>query len=596
MFGFEFYDKRERSAFPAYDPAEAVSPDCVEAVVPLVWQEHCVECAMPACYGVCAVYQRRSDGRCRRFKNGIERVRNPAAILGQNAVIDMDRWAKLETFFFTRRLSYAAACRYNRLYCLLAAVGQTLRLGKARRLCYYAKEWISRHTGYAGKAELAERGLPRWLLCEIVNPADKPYTLLLESASDSGGSRRSLQVEPGFNRYWIPTAELCPADGGAARLCLFPEENRPQKVFFVSLEMVDIREDCLRRYFKEPEKKVKLVVWDLDNTLWDGILSEDGLNGVRLKPEIADIIRALDAKGIINSVASKNDGDKGMEALRHFGLAEYFVAPMINWNPKSENIQAIRRALDIGMDTFVFVDDTENERREVWANCPEIRVCDAAEIAEYVKGDAFDVPVTEESRNRRRSYQEIALRNAEALKYRDDITGFLLDCRMNMHVAPPSEAERERCWELLQRTNQLNISGERLSREELDAMLGAERYECFRIKVDDKYGSYGLVGFAAFDISDARSVVLRHFVFSCRAARKNLEPAFFAHMMDRFADRGYETLKLICRKTEKNALMQSVLMESGLFQTVRNTDGAFELVAGLDDERSGTPIASIFED
>ena len=596
MFGFEFSEKKKDVPFPEYRVSEAVSPDSVEAVVPLIWQEHCVECAMPACYGTCALYKKRSDGRCRRFKNGIQRVRNRDALLGQNAVIDMDEWAKLQTFFFTKRLSYAAAARYNGLYCFFAAAGRALGFGWARRLSYYAKEWISRRTGYAGEAEPGGAGLPRWLLCEIVNPGGA-YTLLLENRLENRtAARKALRVEPGFNRFWIPTAELSYQRGEENSLCMFPEENRPQRVYFVSLEMADIREDHLPRYFRESENKVKLVVWDLDNTLWDGILSEDGIEGVRLKPEIVEIIRELDAKGIVSSAASKNDEDRAMEALRHFGLAEYFVAPMINWNPKSENIRAIQRALDIGMDTFVFVDDTENELREVRANCPGIRVCGAAEIGGYVRGKAFDVPVTEESRNRRRSYQEIALRNADALRYKDDITRFLLDCRMNMHISAPSGGERERCYELLQRTNQLNLSGERLSREELDAMLGSGEYECFRIKVDDKYGNYGLVGFAAFDLSGGPDVVLRHFVFSCRAARKQLEPAFFEYMMESFRARGFKSLRLKCRRTEKNVLMQSVLAESGLFETVSDEDGAFELAAGLDEERAVTGVAAIFED
>lgn len=167
---------------------------------------------------------------------------------------------------------------------------------------------------------------------------------------------------------------------------------------------------------------------------------------------------------------------------------------------------------------------------------------------------------------------------------------------MKMHVSPPSDDEHERCWELLQRTNQLNISAQRLSKGELEDILSSEGHECFRIKVDDKYGDYGLVGFAVFEVAGAEDAVLRHFVFSCRAARKRLEQTFFEHMLVYFRSRGFRTMRLDCRKTEKNALMQSVLMESGLFELVRSTDRAFELVADLDQSFVPAGIAEVTDD
>ena len=596
MFGFEFSENKNSLTFPEYPVSEAVSPDSIETITPLIWQEHCVECAMPACYATCTHYKKRVDGRCKRFKFGIERSENKAAILGQNAMIDMDEWAKLETFFFTKKMTYSDASRYSRLYNFLAWMAKAFRTGKVRRLCYYTKEWISRKSGYEKKADFCSEDLPRHLLCEIMNPGEA-YALILENkANDQIVARKKLSINRGFNRFWILTAELSYQEGQSNYLSIYTEENLSQRVYFISLAMVDIKPDYLEKYFPKPSKKVKLVIWDLDYTLWDGTLVEDGKEGVKIKPDILNIIRSLDAKGIVNSIASKNDEDRAMEALRYFRIDEYFVAPMINWNPKSKNIRAIEQALDISMDTFVFVDDMENELREVYTNCPGIRVCNAADINQYVGRDFFDVPVTEESRHRRQSYQAIALRNADALHYQDNITQFLLDCRMKMHVSPPSDDEHERCWELLQRTNQLNISAQRLSKEEMENILSSVKYECFRIKVDDRYGNYGLVGFAVFEVSNTETAALRHFVFSCRAARKRLEQTFFEHMLAYFKSHGFQSMKLDCRKTEKNALMQSVLMESGLFEIVRSTDSVFELVADLNREFVPSGTAKVFDD
>ena len=129
-------------------------------------------------------------------------------------------------------------------------------------------------------------------------------------------------------------------------------------------------------------------------------------------------------------------------------------------------------------------------------------------------------------------YIELSRRNADLLNYENDMDSFLRDCKMTMHIRTPEENEYERCYELLQRTNQLNISAQRLSESELLSILSSPDYDCYRIKVDDKYGDYGLVGFAVFNTQDDQTVVLKHFVFSCRAARKKLEQSFFEEIMD----------------------------------------------------------------
>ena len=95
----------------------------------------------------------------------------------------------------------------------------------------------------------------------------------------------------------------------------------------------------------EPKtKKIKCVVWDLDNTLWDGVLIEDGASNVQLKPEITQLIRTLDARGILHSVVSKNNHDDAMQVLKRFGIAEYFLCPQISWHPEKSKV--LRRSLD----------------------------------------------------------------------------------------------------------------------------------------------------------------------------------------------------------------------------------------------------------
>src|SRR5215207_8346865 len=123
---------------------------------------------------------------------------------------------------------------------------------------------------------------------------------------------------------------------------------------------------------------IKCVVWDLDNTVWDGILLEDP--SVALRPGVAEVIRALDERGILHSVASRNDHALAMAKLAELGLAEYFLYPRINWNSKASSIEGIAGDINIGLDALAFVDDQPFEREEVAFSHPQVLCLDAVEV------------------------------------------------------------------------------------------------------------------------------------------------------------------------------------------------------------------------
>ena len=168
-------------------------------------------------------------------------------------------------------------------------------------------------------------------------------------------------------------------------------------------------------------RKVKCIVWDLDNTLWDGVLVEDGPEKLRLKPRIEQILKALDERGILHSIVSKNNHDEARGVLENLGVEKYFVCPQISWQPKSEGIASIARQLNIGTDTLLFVDDSEFELQQVKAVHPEVRVLNANCYLGIADMDICRVPVSAESRDRRK-----CIKWSRRPKYRGELRGRLL--------------------------------------------------------------------------------------------------------------------------------------------------------------------------
>ena len=131
------------------------------------------------------------------------------------------------------------------------------------------------------------------------------------------------------------------------------------------------------------ERKIKCLFCDLDNTRWSGTLLED--SEVYVSPETLKLIKTLDSRGILQSIASKNDHDFAWSKLEELGLSEYFIYPQINWEPKSTSIKKIAQSINIGTDTIAFVDDQVYEREEVSYSLPDVLTIDAEQVVEIEK-------------------------------------------------------------------------------------------------------------------------------------------------------------------------------------------------------------------
>ena len=318
-------------------------------------------------------------------------------------------------------------------------------------------------------------------------------------------------------------------------------------------------------------KKIKCVVWDLDNTLWDGVLVEDGAE--RLKADVSDVIQELDRRGILHSIASKNNREDALQAVKRFQLDEYFLCPQISWQPKSQAIKAIAQQLNIGMDSILFIDDSEFELREVKAGCPEVRVLNAEHYRSLPEMNECKVPVTAESRERRKLYQVEASRQTVAQSFSNDYMAFLRHSQIRVTVRPMTEENLERVHELTQRTNQMNFSGNRYDRDVLRKLLSSPDLDTFVLSCEDRFGSYGVIGFSIVDRREPRMTDL---MFSCRIQSKRVEHAFLACVIRRYIAETGKDFYANYRKTPRNAPSGEVFRDLSM-EEMETRDGVQSL-------------------
>jgi len=320
--------------------------------------------------------------------------------------------------------------------------------------------------------------------------------------------------------------------------------------------------------------KIKCVVWDLDNTVWDGVLLEDA--EVRLRPAVVDHIHRLDAMGVLHSVASKNDHDAAMAKLAEFGLAEMFLYPQISWNAKSSSIERIATKLNLGLDAFAFVDDQEFELGEVGHALPLVTCVDAAVMDEtLVRRDFRPRFVTDESAERRGMYQSQLARDELETEFVGTSEEFLASLDMTFTIAPARTEDLQRAEELTVRTNQLNSTGKTYSYDELDALRESSDHLLLVASLTDKYGSYGKIGVALVEKAspDWR---LNMMLMSCRVMSRGVGTVLLGHIMGlaRAAGAG---LRADFVETGRNRMMQITYAFSGFREVAR--DGANTVLA-----------------
>ncbi len=533
----------------------------------LNWEEHCTECAMPDCFETCDLYERRKDGKCRRFVDGISSLFIKSNTI-QNfiAKIKFKRWGVLiaqgNINQYQKRNIIAIEKLFNGCARFISIIPDEKiilfgKRGVSSRLFRRLKNLV------LSKFLIKSDMLPNYFMIEIINtePSAIGISLTMRNINadrDAIPFQKLINVEGGFNRILFPFDEIANLIDINEKFSInltpniLERQDEGRALYFglnTFIRIAGSGESVLAKTDKQKLKTIKIMVWDLDNTVWDGILTEAEPGQLQLKPEIKNIIEELDRRGIVNSIISKNSYDHAIDQLKKFDIEEYFVFPRITWGAKGESMKQLIRDFNVGEDTVGFIDDSPFERDEVKAINPLVRVYKDDEYLNLLNKPEFNPEVSTESSKRRYFYIRQGKRNEALASFSGAYLDFIKNSEIKLNIRASTEENVDRIQELIQRTNQLNFSGNRYSREQIIEILNSNEFDNYCIDCNDKYGEYGVVGFCLIDKADAKLIDL---MFSCRVQSKRVEHAFLSFLMEKYRQEGFSSFKAEITKTEKN--------------------------------------------
>ena len=326
-------------------------------------------------------------------------------------------------------------------------------------------------------------------------------------------------------------------------------------------------------------RTAKCLVLDLDGTVWGGILGDDGIEGIEVAETFRGeafrafqrVVKQLGSQGVLVAAVSKNEAEPVRAALAdHPGMTlrpDDFVQVIANWGPKPDNIADLAALLNLGADSFVFVDDSPYERELVRERLPEVTVVavgddPAGHVDALLRDGWFDTrELTAEDRRRAAGYREEAARR-DFLAGSASIEDYLRGLGVVVELAPVADADVPRVSQLTQRTNQFHTTTRRLAQPELRALLASPGHTVLAIRSADRFGDNGLVG-AVFLREDGDLVHLDNFLLSCRVFSRGIEQAVLATVLRDARERGARAVVAAYRPTAKNVIVADLYPRHG---------------------------------
>ena len=318
----------------------------------------------------------------------------------------------------------------------------------------------------------------------------------------------------------------------------------------------------------------KVIVLDCDHTLWEGVCGEEGAHGVTVAGPYLELQRFMLRKyneGMLLVLCSKNNEADVWEVFEKneqmLLKKEHFAGWRINWRPKSENLQDLARELNLGSDSFIYLDDSAVECSEVMTNCPEVLTLqlpeDSSQIPVYLNHVwAFDrMKITGEDQKRAGMYQS-EKRRREEQNQSLSMDDFLQGLELKMDLRLMDREELARVAQLTQRTNQFNLSTIRRTEEEIEALRSGLGTECRVIEASDRFGEYGIVG-VLITQADQVTMSFDTFLLSCRALGRGIEDTILDELGKYCRAKDIQVLEADFYPTAKNQPMLEFLKKTG---------------------------------
>lgn len=354
-------------------------------------------------------------------------------------------------------------------------------------------------------------------------------------------------------------------------------------------QLLHMAEEWLRFLVPLMGKSAKALVVDLDNTLWGGVIGEDGMNGIKLSAEypgaayqaLQRAMLDLARRGILLAICSKNNPDDAMEAIeKHPGMlvrAKDFSAMRINWNDKAANLREIAAELNIGVDALAFADDNPFECEQVRAALPDVTVIALPENPMEYARLVRDNPVFErlalsaEDQQRGTMYAEQRQRAQaeQSFQTKEDFFRYL---EQEADIEPVTDATLRRVAQLTQKTNQFNLTTRRYTEQEIKDLAARPEWKVMSIRVRDRFGDHGLVGVAMTRVNGDVCEV-DNFLLSCRVIGRTVETALLANLAQQATARGCKRLEGWFLPTKKNAPARDFYAQHGFQEREKNGQG-----------------------
>jgi FkbH-like protein len=343
----------------------------------------------------------------------------------------------------------------------------------------------------------------------------------------------------------------------------------------------------------------KVLVVDLDNTLWGGVVGEDGPEGIKLGEGypgsayrgLQQAILQLHRRGVVLAINSHNNPEDADEILtRHPEMVlrpEHFAARRINWDDKAGNMLELAEELGLGVESFVFLEDSDAQCERIRQALPEVLVVQqsgdvAARVGQLTSLGVFDsLGYSEEDRARGAFYRTESQR-AQLKRSAPSLEGYLSSLEMKLRIEPITSANLGRVADLTQRTNQFNFTTPRHTKDSLTAWLAEPGREGHAFRLADRFGDYGLIAVTLLD-RQADVATVEAFLMSCRVLKRSVEETILGYLLGRARAMGAARVRGLYRPTRKNGQVAGFYAAHGFRETGRESDGTVVLERDADD-------------